>query len=40
MLWLIDGMIWLVDDEMLSDGEGLALAMRLGLMDSTATKLQ
>ena len=34
MLWLVDGMLWLVDGEMLTDGDLMALAVRLGLMDS------
>ena len=32
--WADDIMLWLVDGEMLTDGELLALAIRLGLMDS------
>jgi len=34
LLWLVDGMVWLVDGEMLTDSDLLALAIRLGLMDS------
>jgi hypothetical protein len=32
--------LWLVDGETLTDGELMALALRLGLMDSTTTRLQ
>lgn len=31
---------WLVDGETLTDGDLLALAVRVGLMDSASTKLQ
>ena len=40
LLWLVDGMLWLVDGEMLTDGDLRALAVRLGLVDSSTTKLQ
>ncbi len=30
---LVDAMLWLVDGEMLTDSDLLALAIRLGLMD-------
>ncbi|MBE7158329.1 MAG: hypothetical protein INR62_07825 [Rhodospirillales bacterium] len=32
--------LWLVDGETLTDGELMALTLRLGLMDSTTTRLQ
>jgi len=38
--WGDDHMLWLVDGQSLTEGELLALAVRLGLMDSAATKLQ
>lgn len=31
---------WLVDGDTLTDGEMMALALRLGLMESTTTRLQ
>lgn len=31
--------LWLVDGETLTDGDLLAIAVRVGLMDSTSTKL-
>ncbi|MET0529594.1 MAG: hypothetical protein ABW003_14895 [Microvirga sp.] len=34
MLWLVDAELWLVDGEVLTDSDLLALAIRLGLMDS------
>jgi hypothetical protein len=34
------GLFWLVDGRSMTDGEALALALRLGLMDSTTNKLQ
>ncbi|WP_345819959.1 hypothetical protein ABC766_27395 [Methylobacterium fujisawaense] len=33
--WGEDHMLWLVDGQSLTEGELLALAVRLGLMDST-----
>lgn len=35
-----DHRLWLVDEQALTEGELIALAVRLGLMDSTSTKLQ
>ncbi|MBP1179942.1 hypothetical protein [Methylobacterium sp. PvR107] len=38
--WGDDHLLWLVDGQSLTEGELLALAVRLGLMDSTSAKLQ
>lgn len=38
--WAVEFDAWLVDGETLTDGDLLALAVRLGLMDSTTDKLQ
>lgn len=35
-----DFAFWIVDGKVLTDGELMALAVRLGLMDSTTDKLQ
>lgn len=35
-----DHMLWLVDGQPLTEGELMALAVRVGLMDSTTTTLQ
>jgi hypothetical protein len=40
LFWLVDGMVWQVDGQMLTDGDLMALAIRLGLMDAPTTKLQ
>lgn len=38
--WGDDFEAWLVDGETLTDGELMALALRLGLMELTTTRLQ
>lgn len=38
--WGDDLSMWLVNGETVSDGDLLALAIRLGLMDPTTTRLQ
>jgi len=38
--WGDDLSMWLVNGETVSDGDLMALAIRLGLMDPTTTRLQ
>ena len=38
--WGDDFMLWLVDGQSLTEGELIALAVRLGFMEATTTRLQ